>query len=48
MVKHEGEAKASLNFHVNNIKLHGKGNAPIKEMVPAVEQNVEPLDDLPF
>lgn len=48
----EGEAKASLNFHVNNIKLHGKGSAATdavtKETVPAASEITEPLEDLPF
>ncbi len=44
----EGEAKASLNFHVNNIKLHGKSNATTKETVPAPAEITEPLEDLPF
>ncbi|MEP7376816.1 MAG: single-stranded DNA-binding protein [Chitinophagaceae bacterium] len=44
----EGEAKASLNFHVNNIKLHGKSNAATKETVPAADAITEPVDDLPF
>ena len=44
----EGEAKASLNFHVNNIKLHGKSNAASKESIPAAAEITEPLDDLPF
>lgn len=44
----EGEAKASLNFHVNSIKLHGKSNAATKETVPAAAEITEPLDDLPF
>ncbi|MEP7377608.1 MAG: single-stranded DNA-binding protein [Chitinophagaceae bacterium] len=44
----EGEAKASLNFHVNNIKLHGKSNAATKETVPAAAEITEPIDDLPF
>ena len=35
----EGEAKASLTFHVNSIKLHGKGNAASKESVPAVRNH---------
>ncbi|HEU5363994.1 MAG TPA: single-stranded DNA-binding protein [Hanamia sp.] len=42
----EGEAKASLNFHVNNIKLHGKSNAAIKEKVS--DTKPEETDDLPF
>ena len=44
----EGEAKASLTFHVNSIKLHGKGNAASKESVPAVSEIKEPIEDLPF
>ncbi len=48
----EGEAKASLNFHVNSIKLHGKANAATnaatKETVPAAAEITEPIDDLPF
>lgn len=46
----EGEAKASLNFHVSNIKLHGKGSTPIKikETVPTELTIEEPADDLPF
>ena len=49
----QGEAKASLTFHVNNIKLHGgnKGEArkaePVSSPVIAGELT-EPLDDLPF
>jgi single-strand DNA-binding protein len=48
----EGEAKASLTFHVNNIKLHGKPNiggampAPIEPIVSAPVAAV--ADDLPF
>jgi len=45
----DGEAKATLTFHVNTIKLHGKANtndeAPVKANAEAV---VEPVDDLPF
>ena len=44
----EGQPKASLNFHVNNIKLHGKGNAVTKEAIPDTETIKEPDDDLPF
>lgn len=44
----EGEAKVSLNFHVNSIKLHGKSNAATKETVPAAAEITEPIDDLPF
>ena len=44
----EGEAKASLNFHVSNIKLHGKSNTAAKEAVPAAAEITEPLEDLPF
>lgn len=48
----EGEAKASLTFHVNSIKLHGgnKGNStvssvPVTTAPPAM---AEATDDLPF
>ena len=45
----DGEAKATLNFHVNTIKLHGgsssKKEAPVKEVAAQVE---ETADDLPF
>ncbi|MFT3981174.1 MAG: single-stranded DNA-binding protein [Ferruginibacter sp.] len=44
----EGEAKASLNFHVNNIKLHGKSNATTKEPIQVAAEIKEPLEDLPF
>ena len=44
----EGEAKGSLNFHVNNIKLHSKGNAEAKEAIAAPAEITEPVDDLPF
>lgn len=48
----EGEAKGSLNFHVNNIKLHGKGHAvtdtATKDTLPATSEITEPLEDLPF
>jgi single-strand DNA-binding protein len=45
----QGEPKASLTFHVNNIKLHGKGK-PTERDKTAVAANAitEPLDDLPF
>jgi len=44
----QGEAKGSLNFHVNNIKLHGKGSADSKELIPDAADITEPLEDLPF
>jgi single-strand DNA-binding protein len=44
----EGEAKASLNFHVNHIKLHGKSSAAIKESIPVAATITEPIEDLPF
>ncbi|CAN5443952.1 hypothetical protein BH11BAC5_BH11BAC5_34520 [soil metagenome] len=45
----EGEAKASLTFHVNTIKLHGKTKASAETpvMVNAAVTAV-PADDLPF
>jgi single-strand DNA-binding protein len=44
----QGEAKGSLNFHVNNVKLHGKTSAASKESVPEPVDITEPVDDLPF
>lgn len=51
----EGEVKASLNFHVNSIKLHGKSNGGSNTPVPVVPMNTVPTatlseiaDDLPF
>lgn len=50
----DGEPKASLTFHVNNIKLHGGGKAANKtnNAAPSATPNpsdlLEPLDDLPF
>jgi len=45
----DAEAKATLTFHVNSIKLHGKASvkdeAPVKENAGAI---VAPVDDLPF
>ena len=45
----DGEAKASLTFHVNTIKLHGstgvKNTTPIEEKEEAV---LDAKDDLPF
>ena len=45
----DGEAKATLTFHVNTIKLHGsvgvKNETPIKTNAEAV---AIPTDDLPF
>lgn len=48
----QGEAKASLRFHVNNIKLHGGNKAatkPAETATPVIaDELTEPLDDLPF
>lgn len=50
----EGEAKASLNFHVNNIKLHGGSknadNKGAKELAGVVvdENDSNDKEDLPF
>ena len=45
----DGEAKASITFHVNTIKLHGsksvKNTIPIEEKEEAV---LDAKDDLPF
>lgn len=45
-VNMKGEAKGTLNFHVNGIKLHGKANADTKPVEAA--NIIEPVDDLPF
>ncbi|MEO8171460.1 MAG: single-stranded DNA-binding protein [Sediminibacterium sp.] len=51
-VNGNGEAKASLTFHVNNIKLHGGSKGGFQQPVSATpvsaNQLTEPLDDLPF
>ena len=48
----QGEAKASLRFHVNSIKLHGGNKAqakPAEKSAPVIAGELtEPLDDLPF
>jgi len=54
----DGEPKASLNCHVNNIKLHGNykqsneanAEAKNKKTEAALNSNAitEPLEDLPF
>ncbi|MES2331346.1 MAG: single-stranded DNA-binding protein [Bacteroidota bacterium] len=48
----QGEAKASLRFHVNFIKLHGGNKAtakPVETSAPVIAgELLEPLDDLPF
>lgn len=42
----DGEAKGSLDFHVNSIKLHGKATTEKMEAVPAGSGEI--VDDLPF
>ncbi len=54
----EGEAKAVLTFHVNNIKLHGAAKGGQEAFAPQAGQGkattapageiTEPADDLPF
>lgn len=50
----EGEVKASLTFHVNSIKLHGKPNGGGNTLAPVVPMNTVPAavsevaEDLPF
>lgn len=48
----QGEAKASLRFHVNNIKLHGGNKTtanPVEKSAPVIAGELtEPMDDLPF
>ncbi|MBY0477656.1 MAG: single-stranded DNA-binding protein [Chitinophagaceae bacterium] len=47
----EGEVKASLTFHINTIKLHGRSNGS-NTSVPVVPMTnasaAEVVDDLPF
>src|SRR5258706_15134799 len=43
----QNELKASLNFHVNSIKLHGNLKAVFIEK-EQVQEHTEPADDLPF
>ncbi len=44
----QGEAKASLRFHVNSIKLHGGSKAAVKPAPINAAAITEPQDDLPF
>lgn len=43
----KGEAKGSLTFHVNNIKIHQLQKQEITA-VPNPDEITEPIDDLPF
>ena len=43
----KGEAKGSLTFHVNNIKIHQLQKQEIT-VVPNPDEITEPIDDLPF
>ena len=45
----KGEAQGSLNFHVSNIKLHGKAKTAAADTAAATEtQAANASDDLPF
>ena len=45
----DGEAKASLTFHVNSIKLHGKSGGSLQTpVIPIATAIKEPVEDLPF
>ncbi|WP_018612080.1 single-stranded DNA-binding protein [Segetibacter koreensis] len=53
----QGEARATLTFHVNSIKIHGFGKSASETSVPtynevrnslAASRITEPADDLPF
>lgn len=45
----EGEAKASLNYHVNTIKVHGKSESSKSTTKQLTAESLkEPIDDLPF
>ncbi len=48
---HDGEARATLNAHINTIKVHhssGKGSSESVVVDTAPTALTEPLDDLPF
>lgn len=49
-INKEGEAKASLTFHVNSIKMHGKSKVAVEEMstTPTATPAEITADDLPF
>lgn len=47
-VNTNGEAKASLNFHVSNIKLHGKLNTMNADTYSTTAPKKETAEDLPF
>lgn len=44
----QGEAKGSLNFHVNSVKLYGKTASLPNGTTPNAAEITEPIDDLPF
>jgi single-strand DNA-binding protein len=44
----KGEAVANLNFHVNSIKLHGKGKTESQAMPAGQHNGIAVKDDLPF
>jgi len=44
----EGEAQASLTFHVNNLKLHGGVTTVIKEKATDAADVTAPMEDVPF
>ena len=43
----QGDAKASLNFHVKELKLHGKSSKSIA-VTDAPAEITKPVEDLPF
>ena len=49
---HDGEAKATLTFHVNTIKLHGNGKqqgTEVRKVMPMATVEIkEPVENLPF
>lgn len=44
----QGEAKGSLNLHVNNIKILQIPKQETTTDIPTAESITEPIDDLPF
>lgn len=44
----EGNAKGSLNFHINNIKVLQTTKQEATDSIATAESITEPIDDLPF
>lgn len=44
----DGKAKASLNFHMNTIKIHTFGKPEMVKEAPSLATGEDTADDLPF